>query len=76
MRSTRFSPRRSAVRTSARFTISGMTNVTAIIGEATLAKPEDGWMASGGKQGRHSEHLGYMIAEMQYLQRKHPGATW
>ena len=51
-------------------------NVTAIVGEATLAKPEDGWMASGGKQGRHSEHLGYMIAEMQYLQRKHPGATW
>jgi len=38
--------------------------------------PGDQWMASGGKQGRHTEHLGYMIAEMQYLQRTHPGANW
>ena len=52
------------------------TNVAAIIAEATLTKPDDGWMASGGKQGHHSEHLGYMIAEMQYLQRTHPGASW
>ncbi len=51
-------------------------NVAAIIDQATLAKPADAWMASGGKQGRHSEHLGYMIAEMQYLQRTYPGATW
>ena len=52
------------------------TNVTAIINEATLAQPDDGAMMSGGKEGRHSEHLGFMIAEMQYLQRTHPGATW
>ena len=52
------------------------TNVTALIAEATLTRPDDGWMAAGGKQGHHSEHLGYMIAEMQYLQRTHPGATW
>lgn len=51
-------------------------NVAAILGEATLTMPEDGWMATGGKAGRHSEHLGYMIAEMQFLQRSHPGATW
>lgn len=51
-------------------------NVTAIITQATLAKPGEVWMASGGKEGRHSEHLGYLIAEMQYLQRTHPGATW
>jgi ring-1,2-phenylacetyl-CoA epoxidase subunit PaaC len=51
-------------------------NIAAIVAEATLRLPEDGWMASGGKQGRHSEHLGYMIAEMQYLQRAHPGASW
>mgnify|MGYP001811902957 FL=1 len=50
--------------------------VEAVIAEATLAIPEDAWMASGGKAGRHSEHLGYMIAEMQYLQRAYPGATW
>jgi len=51
-------------------------NIASIVAEATLQLPEDGWMASGGKQGRHSEHLGYMIAEMQYLQRVHPGASW
>ena len=50
--------------------------VKAMLDQATLTMPEDGWMASGGKQGRHSEHLGYMIAEMQYLQRTYPGATW
>lgn len=50
--------------------------VAAVLAEATLRKPEDEWMASGGKQGRHSEHLGFLLAEMQYLQRSHPGATW
>lgn len=51
-------------------------NVAAVMAEATLSLPEDGWMASGGKQGRHSEHLGFLLAEMQHLQRSHPGATW
>jgi ring-1,2-phenylacetyl-CoA epoxidase subunit PaaC len=51
-------------------------SIAAILKEATLTMPEDGWMASGGKNGRHSEHLGYLVAEMQYLQRAHPGATW
>jgi len=51
-------------------------NVAAVLSEATLGKPDDGWMASGGKQGRHSEHLGYLLAEMQFLQRSHPGANW
>jgi len=50
--------------------------MTTILDEATLAMPDDAWMASGGKAGRHSEHLGFMIAEMQYLQRTYPGATW
>ena len=50
--------------------------VSAILAEATIEMPEDGYMQSGGKAGRHTEHLGYMIAEMQYLQRTHPGATW
>ena len=51
-------------------------NVAAVLDEATLQKPDDDWMASGGKQGRHSEHLGFLIAEMQHLQRAHPGASW
>lgn len=51
-------------------------DVAAVISEATLTMPDDQWMASGGKQGRHTEHLGYVLAEMQYLQRTYPGATW
>jgi ring-1,2-phenylacetyl-CoA epoxidase subunit PaaC len=51
-------------------------NVAAVLHEATLDKPQNEWMASGGKQGRHSEHLGYLLAEMQHLQRAHPGASW
>jgi ring-1,2-phenylacetyl-CoA epoxidase subunit PaaC len=33
-------------------------------------------MQRGGRSGRHTEHLGHMLAEMQVLQRQHPGATW
>lgn len=44
--------------------------------EATLTMPEEGWGQRGGKQGRHSEHLGYILAEMQFLQRAYPGAKW
>ncbi|HSG96725.1 MAG TPA: 1,2-phenylacetyl-CoA epoxidase subunit PaaC [Woeseiaceae bacterium] len=51
-------------------------DVAAVVAEATLKLPDDQWMASGGKQGRHTEHLGYLLAEMQYLQRSYPGATW
>ena len=49
--------------------------IDAVLIDATLDKPGSDWMASGGKAGRHTEHLGYMIAEMQYLQRSHPGAS-
>lgn len=51
-------------------------DVEKTVAEATLALPDDQWMASGGKQGRHSEHLGFLLAEMQYLQRSFPGVTW
>ncbi|MEM7283470.1 MAG: 1,2-phenylacetyl-CoA epoxidase subunit PaaC [Pseudomonadota bacterium] len=47
-----------------------------IFAESTLKIPDNPWMASGGKQGTHSEHLGYLLAEMQFLQRAYPGATW
>lgn len=50
--------------------------VDTVLAEATLKRPPDGYMATGGRQGKHSEHLGHMLAEMQYLQRTHPGATW
>jgi ring-1,2-phenylacetyl-CoA epoxidase subunit PaaC len=44
--------------------------------EATLDRPADGWRPSGGRQGRHTEHLSYLLAEMQVLHRAHPGASW
>jgi ring-1,2-phenylacetyl-CoA epoxidase subunit PaaC len=44
---------------------------------ATLTLPDPGaWMQKGGKQGRHTEHMGYLLAEMQFLQRAYPGAQW
>jgi ring-1,2-phenylacetyl-CoA epoxidase subunit PaaC len=51
-------------------------NVAAVLAEATLDMPDDQWMATGGKQGQHSEHMGFLLAEMQHLQRAYPGATW
>ena len=51
-------------------------DVRAVLEQATLAMPDGQWMASGGKQGRHSEHLGFLLAELQYLQRTYPGASW
>lgn len=50
--------------------------VDRVLSEATLVRPEDGWMQSGGRSGRHSEHLGYILAEMQFLQRAYPDARW
>lgn len=47
------------------------------LAEATLTMPPaDAWMQKGGKQGRHGEHLGFLLAEMQFLQRAYPGAQW
>lgn len=44
--------------------------------EATLAIPEDPFTHKGGRNGRHTEHLGHMLAVMQSLPRSYPGATW
>ncbi|MGV1792408.1 1,2-phenylacetyl-CoA epoxidase subunit PaaC [Rhizobium sp. A37_96] len=46
------------------------------LAEATLKRPADGYMHKGGRRGVHTEHLGYILAEMQFLQRAYPGATW
>jgi ring-1,2-phenylacetyl-CoA epoxidase subunit PaaC len=53
-----------------------LRRVEATLAEATLARPPDVPYAWYGKQGQHSEHLGHLLAEMQYLQRVHPGAHW
>jgi ring-1,2-phenylacetyl-CoA epoxidase subunit PaaC len=44
--------------------------------EATLRVPTGRWMQQGGKRGVHTEKLGYLLAEMQFLQRAYPGAQW
>jgi ring-1,2-phenylacetyl-CoA epoxidase subunit PaaC len=47
-----------------------------VLDEATLLRPRDGYMQSGGRSGRHSEHLGFILAELQFLQRAYPDAKW
>ncbi len=50
--------------------------VEAVLGRATLAVPQSPRHQRGGKRGVHSEHLGHLLAPMQYLQRAYPGAQW
>jgi ring-1,2-phenylacetyl-CoA epoxidase subunit PaaC len=54
-----------------------LAQVRRTLAAATLVvPPADAWMHKGGKQGRHSEHMGYLLAEMQWLQRAYPGQQW
>lgn len=50
--------------------------VRAVLAEATLTVPETGFVHKGGRRGVHTEHLGHMLAQMQFLQRAYPGAIW
>ncbi|HEU4946934.1 MAG TPA: 1,2-phenylacetyl-CoA epoxidase subunit PaaC [Kribbella sp.] len=50
--------------------------VGAVIDASTCARPESTYQHSGGRDGRHTEHLGYLLAELQHIARSHPGATW
>ncbi len=50
--------------------------IDAVLVEATLSRPADAFVRKGGKQGVHTEHLGRLLAEMQFLQRAYPGAQW
>lgn len=53
-----------------------MDRMNAVFSEATLQVPTEAWHHSGGRKGRHTEHMGYLLAEMQFLQRAFPGAKW
>ena len=55
---------------------SWLNKVSSVLEEATLTIPKESWMQKGGKDGVHTEHLGYLLAEMQYLQRTYPNLTW
>ncbi|QGZ93840.1 1,2-phenylacetyl-CoA epoxidase subunit PaaC [Terricaulis silvestris] len=50
--------------------------IDAVLADATLERPASRRPVLGGRVGRHSEHLGHLLTEMQFLQRAYPGATW
>lgn len=50
--------------------------VTRVLQAATLKVPDDGFMQRGGREGKHTEHLGHLLTEMQIVARSHPGAEW
>lgn len=52
------------------------TNVSQVLEQATLEVPEIKFFQEGGKQGIHSEHLGHLLSEMQYMQRTYPDMKW
>ena len=47
-----------------------------VLAEATLAIPKSGFAHKGGRQGIHTEHLGHILADLQFLQRAYPGSSW
>ncbi|MDA9564230.1 phenylacetate-CoA oxygenase subunit PaaC [Flavobacteriales bacterium] len=51
-------------------------HVKAVMEEATLEMPTNNWKQLGGKEGKHTEHLGYILAQMQFLPRAYPDAKW
>lgn len=50
--------------------------VNSVLEIATIAIPESKWFQKGGKEGVHTEHLGFMLSDMQYMQRTYPGMEW
>lgn len=52
------------------------STVESVLDEATLTIPDDPFQRSGGRTGDHSEHLGHLLAEMQWMQRTYPGLRW
>ena len=54
-----------------------LQDVTAVLAEARLSVPQVSWSVHGGRtQGMHSEHLGFLLAELQFMQRAYPGHAW
>ena len=53
-----------------------LTVVKEIFDEATMVAPENIFMQSGGKEGKHTEHLGFILTELQYMQRAYPNSEW
>ena len=58
------------------FAMSWRAEVAAQLALATLSVPRDDWSASGGRAGLHTEHMGHLLAELQFVQRAYPGLKW
>ncbi|WP_290628619.1 1,2-phenylacetyl-CoA epoxidase subunit PaaC, partial [Altibacter sp.] len=52
------------------------TEIKEVLKEATLTVPESTYFTKGGKEGIHTEHMGYILADLQYMQRTYPNMTW
>ncbi len=52
------------------------TTINDVLARATLTRPDDDWHLTGGRHGQHTEHMGFLLAEMQVLQRTYPGCEW
>ena len=50
--------------------------VNEVLTEATLSLPTNNWKFDGGREGRHSEHMGYILSDLQYMQRAYPNMEW
>ncbi len=59
-----------------RLRTSWTTQVASVLTEATLEMPDDPYQRGGGRTGFHTEHLGHLLGEMQWMQRTYPGLEW
>ncbi|MFN8230080.1 MAG: 1,2-phenylacetyl-CoA epoxidase subunit PaaC [Bacteroidia bacterium] len=58
------------------FKANWLNTISTTLKNATLKLPENSFMMFGGRNGKHTENLGHILSEMQYLQRAYPNATW
>jgi ring-1,2-phenylacetyl-CoA epoxidase subunit PaaC len=58
------------------YRVGWLRQISDVLDDAGLGIPEDPYQRSGGRRGFHSEHLGHLLAEMQWMQRSHPGLEW
>ena len=53
-----------------------LAEISGVLSEATISLPENSWTVRGGRTGFHTEHLGHLLTELQYMQRTYPGLEW
>jgi len=53
-----------------------LSEIRSAADESGITLPSTSWMQTGGRKGLHTEHLGHLLSELQFLQRAYPGAKW